>query len=382
MNFRKIDTSNRRDAKKFIQFPFQLYKGCPQWVPTTTSEMQTVLDRTRHPFYRHSEADFFLAESEGDVLGRIAVLHNQNYSKHHKTKTAFFYYFECIDDFDAAQGLFQAAIEWSRQQNVQLILGPKGFLRSNGMGILVEGFEYPPAMGIPYNMPYYPAFLDRMGFEKETDFLSGLLSKDQKLPGTILQIAEKVKQRGNFSVRTFQTKSELIPYIKEVDRLHHEAFQNNPGFYPSTEEEFEMIAKTMIQIADPHLIKLIMKGDEIAGFVIAYADISNALRKTRGEMWPFGWITLLREQKTTSVINLNGIGFLPKYQGLGANALLYSEVEKTVRAFDQFKTAELVQVDERNFNSKSDMERLGVHWNKLHRVYQYSLDATPIINGE
>ncbi len=377
MNIRKIDTMNRGDQKKFIEFPFQLYKDCPQWVPATTSEMKTVLDRSKHPFYRHSDADFFLAESEGDVLGRIAVLHHTNYSRHHKTQTAFFYYFESVEDFDVAQGLLQAAVDWSKRRNVQLILGTKGFLRSNGMGVLVEGFEYPPAMGIPYNLPYYHPFFDRMGFEKETDYLSGWMSKAQQIPEAVQKIAEKVQERGNFSVRTFQNKTELIPYIKEVDRLHHEAFQNNPGFYPSTEEEFEMIAQTMIQIADPRLIKLIMKEDEIAGFVIAYADISNALRKTRGEMWPFGWITLLREQKTTSVVNLNGIGFLPKYQGLGANALLYNEVEKTLRAFDQFKTAELVQVDERNFKSKSDMERIGVHWNKRHRIYRYTLDPTP-----
>ncbi len=373
MNIRKINSTNSGDRKKFIHFPLHLYKDHPLWVPPATSEMQTVLDRSRHPFYHHSEADFFLAESDGQILGRIAVLHNQNYSKHHKTPTAFFYYFDCIDDFDVAQALFQSALDWSRQRNIQLLLGSKGFLRSNGMGILVEGFDYPPAMGIPYNLSYYPTLIERLGFEKETDYLSGHLTKSEQIPEQVLQIAQKVQQRGNFSIKTFQNKSDLLPYIQEVDRLHHEAFQNNPGFYPSTEEEFELIAKTMVQIADPRLIKLIMKGDEIAGFVIAYADITNALRKTRGEMWPFGWITLLREQKTTSVVNLNGIGFLPKYQGLGANALLYSEVEKTLRAFDQFKTAELVQVDERNFKSKSDMERLGVHWNKRHRIYRYSL---------
>ncbi len=360
----------------FIDFPFELYRDCPQWVPAATSEMTTVLDRSKHPFYRHSDADFFVAESEGDVLGRIAVLHNKNYSAHHKTPTGFFYYFETVDDFEVAQSLIQAAIDWSRRRNLQLILGSKGFLRSNGMGILVEGFNLPPAMGIPYNLPYYPVFLDRIGFEKETDYLSGYMTKTQQIPDAVQKIAEKVQERGNFSVKTFQKKSDLIPYIKEVDRLHHEAFHNNPGFYPSTAEEFEMIAETMIQIADPRLIKLIMKGDEIAGFVIAYADISNALRKTRGELWPFGWITLLREQKATSVVNLNGIGFLPKYQGRGANALLYNEVEKTLRAFDQFTTAELVQVDERNFKSKSDMERIGVHWNKLHRIYRYSLEST------
>ncbi len=376
MIIRKIDTTNRGDVKKFIQFPFHLYKNCAQWVPATTSEMQTVLDRDKHPFYHHSEADFFVAESQGDVLGRIAVLHNRNYSQHHKTPTGFFYYFECVDDFDVAQGLFQAAIDWCRARDLQLFQGPKGFLRSAGLGMLIEGFQYAPAMGIPYNLPYYPAFMDRLGFEKETDYLSGLITKSQQMPEAVNQIAEKVKQRGNFTVRTFQTKSEIIPYIKEVDRLHHEAFQNNPGFYPSTDEEFEMIAKTMIQIADPRLIKLIMKGDEIAGFVISYADISDAIRKTRGEMWPFGWITLLREQKTTPLVNLNGVGFLPKYQGLGANALLYSEVEKTLRAFDQFQTAELVQIDERNFKSKSDMERVGVRWTKLHRIYRMSLNST------
>lgn len=376
MKIRPIDTFNQSDARNFRKFPFQLYQDCPQWVPPASSEMQLVLNRKRHPFYKHSEADFFVAESEGDLLGRIAVLHNQNYSKHHKVATAFFYYFESVEDFDVAAGLFKAAIDWARKRNLQLLLGPKGFLRSNGTGMLVEGFQYPPAMGIPYNLPYYPGFLDRLGFSKETDFLSGYLDKSQQMPPRLEEIVEKVKKRGNFSVKAFTSKSELLQHIQEVERLHYEAFHNNPGFYPSTQEEFELIARTMIQIADPRLIKLIMSGDQIAGFVISYANISNALRQTKGKLWPFGWIPLLLEQKRTKVVDLNGVGFLPKFQGLGGNALLYSEVEKTLRQFKQFQRAELVQVDERNFKSKADMERIGVHWHKLHRVYRYTLDNT------
>jgi len=128
----------------------------------------------------------------------------------------------------------------------------------------------------------------------------------------------------------------------------------------------------MIQAADPRLLKLIMKDDEVAGFIISYADISMAIQRTKGKMWPLGWVDLLLEKNRTKIVNMNGLGLLPKYQGLGSNALLYTEVEKTIRDFG-FEHAEIVQVDERNFKSKSDSDVLGVIWHKKHRTYNMAI---------
>lgn len=374
MRIIKINTENANDVKKFIQFPFELYRNHPQWVPPLKSEMRMVLNRNRHPFFRHSDADFFIAESNGEVLGRIAVLHNRNYTAYHHSPTAFFYYFDAVNDVDVTRALFTAAFDWSLKNGLTSVLGPKGFLRSNGLGILVEGFEHLPAMGIPYNFPYYEPLLIDSGFIKETDYLSGYMERSVELPARLYEIAEKIKERGSFWIKSFKSKAEMRRWIPAVNRVHHQAFQNNPGYYPTTPEEFALIANTMIQIADPALIKLIMKEDQVAGFIIAYADISKALQKIGGELWPLGWYTILREQKRTRLVNLNGLGLLPEFQGRGANAFLYAELEKTLRSRKQFDRLEAVQVDERNFKSKSDMETTGVIWYKRHRLYTRALN--------
>lgn len=154
MQIRKIDTRNRDDARQFIDLPYRLYRKSPYWVPPLRSEMELVLDRDKHPFYQHSEADFFVAESEGQVVGRIAALHNHNYCAHHHEQTGFLYYFDAADDQQAANGLFDAAVGWARERGLDLLLAGKGIIRSNGAGLLVEGFDDPyMPIGILYNYP-------------------------------------------------------------------------------------------------------------------------------------------------------------------------------------------------------------------------------------
>jgi len=372
MKIRKLDTDNKKDIAQFIHFPFALYKDCPQWVPPLRSEMSLVMNRKKHPFYRHSVADFFVAESEKDTLARVAVLNNNNYNRHHDSRTAFFYYFDTVNDLSVVQTLFEAVFVWARRYNLNVVLGPRGFLRSSGIGLLVEGFEFMPAMGIPYNFPYYQTLLENIGFEKQTDYLSGYLDRTQQLPQRMFEAAERIKERGDFWVKTFRNKKEMREFIPFVNEVHYKAFHKNPGFYPTTDEEFKMIANTMIQIAEPEYVKLIMKGADVVGFVLGYPNVSHALQKTKGKLLPFGWITILNEKRHTRLGDLNGVGLLPEYQGMGANILLYVELEKTLRQ-SPFEKVELVQVDERNFKSKSDMETLGVNWKKRHRLYQYPL---------
>lgn len=372
MNIKVVDNNSKSDIDQFIKFPFDLYRECPQWVPTMSSELTAAMDKKSHPFYEHSDAAFLIAESEGQTLGRLAVIHNQNFCNYHNESVAFFYYFESINDQQVSHALFETAFDWARKRNIKKIKGPKGMLRSNGLGILVEGFDYLPAMGIPYNYSYFQDLIESIGFQKTTDHLSGFMDASQKLPEKLYQIAEKVKEKNRFWIKTFTSKKEMEKWIPLVNTVHHEAFKNNPDYYPSTDKEFELLAKTMIQIMDPKLVKLIMKEDELAGFIITYADISRGLQKAKGQIWPTGWIHLLQEKKQTRKININGLGLLPKFQGLGANALLYTELEKTVRS-SNFTKAEIVQVDERNFLSKSDMNTLGTNWNKRHRTYELIL---------
>jgi GNAT superfamily N-acetyltransferase len=200
----KVDTTDRQDVKRFVQFPFHLYRDCPQWVPPLVSSARKQLDRERHPFYQHSDADFFLAMQRGDVVGRIAVLEPRKRNTYRGKQGAFFYLFETVEDIKVARALFAAAFDWARGRGLKEISGPDGLLPGDGLGVLVKGFEQRPAMGITYNYPYYDAFIKDSGFQKQTDYNSWHLPGDFELPERISRIAGKMQERRGFGVLHFQ----------------------------------------------------------------------------------------------------------------------------------------------------------------------------------
>ena len=373
MQIRKIDTTNQKEINQFIQLPFKLYKESAYWVPSFISDVTKTLNRNQHPFYEHSTAAFFLAEKNERTLGRLAILDNRKYNELQKQKTAFFYYFEAVEDSSVTQLLFEEAKKWARQRGLNKIIGPMGFMQGDGIGLLVEGFEHRPAIGISYNFPYYDTVLKKAGFDKKTDYYSGYLPGTHKLPQRFYDIAERVKEKRNFSIKSFKSKNELKQWIPRIQKLYNDSFSENFEHYPISEKEAEIIADKLLAIANPKLIKLVMKGDEIIGFLFAFVDISAAIQKTKGRIFPFGWITLKREFKRTNWVNFNGTGLLPGHRGVGANAVLYTEMANTVKQYG-FEHADIVQVEEKNIKSLGDMKAIGVEWYKTHRVYECVLN--------
>jgi len=148
MKLRLLEKGNKKDIQVFMSFPFGLYRESKLWVPPFPGEIETVMTPAKHPFYAHSDADFFVVESDKEVLGRISVLKNQNYCEFHNEKTAFFFYFEAINDQQVSSMLLTKAEEWAQEHGANKLMGPRGFLRSSCIGLLVDGFEFPPAMGI------------------------------------------------------------------------------------------------------------------------------------------------------------------------------------------------------------------------------------------
>ena len=371
MQLQQIDTTTRADVRRFVTLPFQLYRNCEQWVPPLLSEGVTVLNREKHPFYEHSDAVFFVVTSGKEVVGRIAALENRHYNAYKKSRTAFFGYFDCVDDRQAACLLFDAAFVWAKKRGLQDVIGPRGVIGVDG-STLVEGFEHRPALTVPYNFPYYDELIQQAGFHKLTDLLSGYLPADHVLPQRLFDIAEKVKARRGFWVKQFSSKAEIRRWIPKVMAVHREAFSQTASFYPPTEREVAHIIGSALAIVDPKLVKLVMKGDEIAGFIMAYADVSEGLVRANGRLFPTGWFHVLRDRSRTRWLNINGLGMLPRYQGMGGNAILYTELDKTVKQ-SRFEHIDVVQVDEANFKSRSDMETIGVQWTKRHRHYHRSL---------
>jgi hypothetical protein len=373
MHIHRLDLTDRRDVRRYIEFPFRLYRESPLWVPPFVNEVRTQLDPHRHPFYQHSEAAFFLVLEGDEVVGRIAVLDNTRYNRYSGKRTAFFYHFDAVNDRAVSRALFDAAFDWARGRGLDVMWGPKGFMTADGQGLLVEGFEHRPGLGIAYNYPYYGELVEDAGFEKQLDFVSCYLDRRMSIPSRFLEVAEKVKRRRGFRSVSFRTKAELRALIPRVTAVYNEAFVEVQGYVPITEAEAKAIGDRILTVADPTLITVLMRGDEIAGFVLAYPDISAAIQRCRGRLWPTGWYHLLREFKRTRWLNFNGAAILEPYRGLGGNALLYAELYHTLIGRIQYQYADLVQVQETNTRMIQELEALEVKPYKRHRLYRQSL---------
>lgn len=369
---RTLDTTLRRDVRAWSDLPYRLYAGDPLWVPQMVDEVRMQLDRRRNPFFRHSHADFLLAELDGQAVGRVAIMENTRYNTRRNSKAALFTLLETVEDFEVAQALFDAALSWLRRRGLDTLVGPKGFLTADGLGLLIEGFHRRPAIGIAYNPPYYQDFLLRLGFERETDFVSGYLSARYEIPERVFRIADKVKERYGFRVEQYASKKELRSIVPKVVEAYNQSFVDNWEYVPITPEEADVIAKRLLDIIVPELVKLVWKGEELVGFLLCYPDISAAIQRTGGRLWPFGFISLLREFKRTSWVNVNGAGILAQYRGRGVDAMLFAEIAQTIRQ-SRYEHAIIVQIDEGNAKMQQEMAALGVTFDTRHRIYRYQL---------
>jgi GNAT superfamily N-acetyltransferase len=328
------------------------------------------LNADKHPFYEHSDAEFFLAMREGEDVGRIALLENKTYNYYHDKRQTQFYLFECVEDFEVAQALFDKASEWARARGLTQIVGPKGFGALDGYGMLVEGFEHRPAMTMMnYNPPYYPEFMERLGYRKEVDFVSHYMNADEfRLSDRIHRIAQRSARRSGLQVLRFKNKKELLSWAPKIGQTYNRSFIHNWEYYPLTENEITFLTDNIMSVADPKLIKIIVHEGKVVGFLFAFPDVSAAIQRAKGQLFPFGVFHLLREFKRTEWVAINGAGILPEYQGRGGNALLYSEMEKTIREAG-FQHADLTQVAESAVQMRRDLENIGGVAYKNHRVF-------------
>jgi GNAT superfamily N-acetyltransferase len=275
-----------------------------------------------------------------------------------------------VDDLEVAMALFDRAIAWAKGRGLDRLVGPKGFGALDGYGMLIEGFEFRPAMTMMnYNPPYYPALMDKLGFEKEVDFISCYLGSTQfRLPERVHRIAERAARRSGLEVKRFKSRKELRQWAERIGRTYNQAFINNWEYYPLSDREIAFLTDNLMTVADPQLIKIITHGEEAVGFLFAFPDVSAAIQRSRGRLFPFGIIDLLIEFKRTKWVALNGAGILPEFQGRGGNALLYSEMEKTIKQAG-FLHADLTQVAESAVQMRHDLENVGGVPYKNHRVF-------------
>ncbi len=368
----KVNTDNKAQVKRFVKLPHRLYKDCPQWVPPLYIDAYAQLNRKKHPFHEHSDVDFFLAVRDGRDVGRIAAIENKPFNKYHNTKKVDFYFFDCENDPEAASALFNTVFDWAKARGLNTVVGPKGMGPLDGYGILILGHEHRQTMTmLNYNHPYYQGLVESLGFEKEVDFVSCYLPADQfKLPERVKRIAERVMERGHLAIKDFKNKKELVAWSGRIGKAYNKAFVRNWEYYPFTEREIDFVVENIITVADHRLIKVIIHDEEIVGFLFAFPDVSAALQRAKGHLFPFGLPDLLLEMKRTQTVSGNGMGILPEYQGHGGNALLYYAMGQTLFDYKQFVHVEMTQVAETTEQMRADLKNLnGVEY-KNHRVYR------------
>ncbi|HLA07800.1 MAG TPA: hypothetical protein VJ022_10180 [Anaerolineales bacterium] len=373
MHITQLNLNNKNQLDDFLRLPLSIYRDIPQWVPPLQMDERRRLSPKWFPFYKHSQASFFLAYGGTRPIGRLAVLDNHRYNEFNKTKTAFFYLFECENNQEAATALFNAAFDWARSRGLEKVTGPKGFTPLDGFGLLVRGFEHRPAFGLPYSPAYYVDLVEAQGFVKEGESVSGYLGTQIQFPPRIHQLAERLAGRRGLRILRCTTRNDLRALVKHLKELYNNSLVGTEGTAPLTDEEVDAMANQLIWLADPKLVKLVMKEDKAVGFLLAYPDISAALQKTRGRLFPFGWLTLLLELRRTDWININGAGLLPEYRGSGGTAILYSEMFKSVSGNPRYRHAEVVQIGVENENMQREMENFGVDFYKMHRTYSRTL---------
>jgi hypothetical protein len=359
-------------AEEFINLPHQIFRDNPYWVPWFRQDMRSILERN-HPFFEHSEGEFFIVRREGRVVARLAALENKNFNAYQNRKDARFYFFDSYNDPEAAHLLFQRVEEWAHKRKLNRLIGPQGFSGMTGAGVLIEGYDRRAAMTMMnYHLPYYRELVESYGFEVYKDFVSARLDAvAYQTPPKIKRVAEISLKRGTFRIPELKKKSELRALGREIGKIYNESWVEHEEYCPMTEAELKQLIDSLVTVTDPRLIKVIRAGDDIAGFLLTFPDLSPAIQKSKGRVTPLSLARLLLRKRTTREFIINGVGVLPKYQKTGATALLYYELERTLKG--RALWAEMTQIAETTDLMLSDMKTLGGEVYKRHRVYQRRL---------
>lgn len=370
LTIEKVDTTSKSRVNEFVQFHYDLYKGTPQWVPPFYADIKLMLNWEKHPFFEHSDGDFFIAKNGKQVVGRLAILENKPFNKYHDSKKAQFYLFDSLDDVEISTALFDRAFDWCKQRSLEAILGPKGLSAFDGYGIQVEGFEHRQMMNMMnYNFPYYKTLFEKMGFVKENDFISTYVDRERfNIPEKFTEVARRVRERGKFKVLNFTKKSELIKMAPQIGEAYNKAFVNNWEYYPLSAREIKQVVDNIMIVAVPQLIKLIAYNDDIVGFLLGFPDISSAMQRWGGHLHPLSIADLMIELNRTKFICLNGVGVLPEYQGRGGNTLMYDEMRKFLLE-SRFIEGELTQMAETATQVRKDIITAGTTPWKNHRIF-------------
>ncbi len=360
----------RRDLRKFVMFPYRFYKKMrpgSAWVPPLLVEEKELHDKNRHPFHKVATVDNFLAYRNGNIVGRISAIWDPRYLEYRKQNAGYFGFFECIDDASVSNQLFRTVEQWCAQKGLDKIIGPINPTPSHILGCLLNDYENPPVIQIPYNPPYYPRLIEAAGYEKEEDHFAYIMDENAELSEKVIKVAEYAKRRGNITLRN--------PDMKHFDReadlfkeIWNDAWADNADFVPWTDAEFDRVAEGLKQIIVPDLAFFAYVNGEPAGVSVALPNLNEILFTMNGRLLPFGIFKLLFGMKRIKTLRFIGLGIKEKFKNRGIDALFAVETYRRGRELG-YEKAEFSLILEENVKLRRALEGWGAWAYRGYRVY-------------
>ena len=371
MVFSLKEVKTPADKKQFIRLPWVIYGDSSRWVPPLISERKKFLDPAVNPFFKDSKVDLFLVVSNNrTVVGRIALIENHVHNKKLSQQIGFFGMFEVVNDKQASGLLLDKAEKWCQEKKLNKLVGPVSLSTNHECGLLVDGFDTPPIVGMPYNPRYYLNLFEDWGLKKKKDLIS-LRMELPKVPEYLESAMLRLKKRKHFMVRPFR----LNKFNEEVDAIWHiynESWVDNWGFIPMSKEEFEYSVNEMRSFFQPEYCFIAEVNGEPVGFSLTLPDINVVLKKMNGRIFPFGWAKFFWNKNNIKLYRVVALGVKKQYRRSGIDVAFYYETYKKF-VEKKIKWCDMSWVLEDNKGILSPISRLGGAIYKRHRIYERDL---------
>jgi hypothetical protein len=321
------EVKTEKEIRRFVNFPFELYKGDCYWVPPIKKDEIKQLKPETNPSMEFCDARFWIAWKDKKCVGRIAGIINPEYNKKTGEKKGRISKVEFIDDPEVSAGLFAVVENWFREMGMTAVHGPLGFHNLDTQGLLIEGFDHLPSIASVYHKPYYLKHFEDLGYVKENDWVEFRLTLGEHALNKGIRGAEIIKKRFGFKVEKFTSTEELKAYIQPIFNILNNAFYDLPYVTPFNSKIIDRIGEKYFKILNPKFVKIIKKEDRVIAFIVGLPSLSEAMQKAKGKLLPFGFYHILKALKHPKVIDLLLTGVDPEFHNTGAAVILFAEIQ-------------------------------------------------------
>jgi hypothetical protein len=361
---------SRNDLKKFIFLPAEIHKNHENWVPPVYMDDRIFFNPAKNNSFSHSDTVLYMAWVDGKPVGRIMGIINHHYNERTGENDARFSFLECYEDFAVAEALVTAIEKWAQSKGSDNLVGPLAFSDKDPQGLLIEGYDKPVVIASACNFPYLVGFVERLGYSKKTDLVDYQLKVPDEFPDFYLKIYDRaMRNNPNLKIVEPKSKKELKKLVRPVFHLINETYKHIYGFAEMTVQEMDEFADRYIMILDTKFIKVIKNSyDEVIAFVLAMPDVSEGIKKSKGFVFPLGFISILKSQKETKQLNLL-LGAIEKnYRNAGLDTILgVLLLQEAVKA--GFKNIDSHLMLETNVKIRAEMEKMGGKVYKRFRIF-------------